>query len=209
MCRTHRSPFRIAIVASSTMLLFGAAASAQSVPVFDDAPSIEQLRSIMIPQSQPGAGRTIVIQRPDSGSSPVQHVATQVLSPPKPAASAASAADEPVNQITAAEPVQAVPPAPKAAPASEAAAVAFHINFAFNSAELPAVGGRDGRQNGNVDERVAGDEDPCPEGHTDADPARLATICRCSSGEASSVAEVPRAEGRGTVATDSRRQGYD
>ena len=138
MCRTHRSPFRIAIVASGTMLLFGAAASAQSVPVFDDAPSIEQLRSIMIPQSQAGAGRTIVIQRPDSGSSPVQHVATQVLSPPKPAASAASAADEPVNQITAAEPVQAVPPAPKAAPASEAAAVAFHINFAFNSAELPA-----------------------------------------------------------------------
>jgi outer membrane protein OmpA-like peptidoglycan-associated protein len=136
MCRAYRSPFRVAILASSAALLFGGAALAQSVPVFDDAPSIEQLRNIMIPQSQPGAGRTIVIQRPDSGASPVQHAATQVLSAPKPAASPASPADEPVNQVAAAEPVQQ--PAPKAAPASEAAAVAFHINFAFNSAELPA-----------------------------------------------------------------------
>jgi outer membrane protein OmpA-like peptidoglycan-associated protein len=138
MCPTHRSPFRIAIVASSAMLLFGGAALAQSVPVFDDAPSIEQLRSIMIPQSQPGPGRTIVIQRPDSGMSLVQHAATQVLSAPKPAALPASPADEPVNQVAAAEPVEAAHQAAKSAPASEAAAVAFHINFAFNSAELPA-----------------------------------------------------------------------
>jgi outer membrane protein OmpA-like peptidoglycan-associated protein len=141
MCRTRRSPrspFRIAIVASGAMLLFGGAAVAQSLPVFDDAPSIEQLRSIMIPQSRAGTGRTIVIQRPDSGASPVQHAATQVLSAPKPAASPASPADEAVNQIAASEPVQAAQPVLKAAPASEGAAVAFHINFAFNSAELPA-----------------------------------------------------------------------
>ncbi len=45
-------------------MLSGSAASAQTVQMFDDAPSIEQLRSIMVPESQPGASRSIVIQRP-------------------------------------------------------------------------------------------------------------------------------------------------
>jgi outer membrane protein OmpA-like peptidoglycan-associated protein len=138
----HRSPFRIAIIASSAMLLCGGVAFAQTVPVFDDAPTIEQLRSIMIPPSQPGPGRTIVMQRPDSvasAASPVQRASTQVLSAPKGPVAATPLPDEPVAKIAAAEPVQTTGPALKADPSPPAAgAVAFHINFAFNSAELPA-----------------------------------------------------------------------
>jgi outer membrane protein OmpA-like peptidoglycan-associated protein len=133
MCRINRSPFRIGFAASSVVLLFGGPTKAQSVPTFDDAPSIEVLRSIMIPQSAPGSGRTIVIQRPDNGPSPVQHAAAQDL----PEVTPDKAADALVGRMAAAEPVQSQP-ALQAAPSADVGVVAFHVNFAFNSAELPA-----------------------------------------------------------------------
>ena len=65
----HLGLGRRAIASSCIALLLGNPALAQMAPgqmapgqavrVFDDAPSIEQLRSIMIPESRPGGGRTI------------------------------------------------------------------------------------------------------------------------------------------------------
>ncbi|MFL5282821.1 MAG: hypothetical protein ACJ8AW_17985, partial [Rhodopila sp.] len=78
MFRTSLSHFsRIAVLASGAMLLFGSAALAQTVSVFDDAPSIEQLRSILIPASRPGASRSIVIQMSEAVTqSTMQEVST-------------------------------------------------------------------------------------------------------------------------------------
>jgi outer membrane protein OmpA-like peptidoglycan-associated protein len=134
----HRSCLgRTAIAASAAMLLSGAT-FAQSVQVFDDAPSIEQLRSIMIPESQPGAGRTIVIQRPDTGTaSNVQPVATAVLPAPRTPVATVDMSTPPAVQAAATVSVPARPAATKPDPVAEAGAVAFHVNFSFNSAALP------------------------------------------------------------------------
>lgn len=133
MSLTHRSHLsRIAMLASGAMLLLGGPALAQTVSVFDDAPSIEQLRSIMIPESQPGPGRSIVMQRSnvDGGPSAVQRVAIQDPAAPQTAPAKVKA---PVPQSAQAASV----PKPRPAPKAEAGAVAFHVNFAFNSATMP------------------------------------------------------------------------
>jgi outer membrane protein OmpA-like peptidoglycan-associated protein len=132
MFRTSPSRFsRIAVLASGAMLLFGGAALAQPVTVFDDAPSIEQLRSIMIPESRPGASRSIVIQMPETAtqSTAVQEVATQAA--PAPRRPVARKRPAPVVQAatSAAEPTRNA--------ADEAGAVAFHVNFGFDSAVVP------------------------------------------------------------------------
>jgi len=140
MSRTRRSHLRrIAVLASGAMLLLGGSALAQTVSVFDDAPSIEQLRSIMIPESRPGTSRSIVIQSPDVASPPaaVQRASTRISPAPSAPAATAKAPRPPVVQAAASVPVPSTPQAkPEAADA--AGAVAFHVNFAFNSAELPA-----------------------------------------------------------------------
>src|SRR4051794_33038452 len=78
-----RSRFSCSLIAASGIaLMMGGSALAQTVRVFDDAPSLEQLRSIMIPESQPGIGRTIVIQRHDTGASSTNvQRATAVVAP--------------------------------------------------------------------------------------------------------------------------------
>src|SRR5271165_5309365 len=113
--RSHLS--RIAVLASGAMLLLGGSALAQAVSVFDDAPSIERLRSIMIPESRPGTSRSIVIQSPD------------VVSPP-----AAKVSRPAVVQAAASVPAPPTPQAPHPESADGAGAVAFHVNFGFNSA---------------------------------------------------------------------------
>jgi outer membrane protein OmpA-like peptidoglycan-associated protein len=98
----------------------------QPVRTFDDAPSMEQLRSIMVPESRSSAGRTIVIQRPptSTGPSPIQPASTAAVAAP-------ARAEPAMVQPTA-------PPLPQPSQrAAEAGAVAFHISFAFNSAVLP------------------------------------------------------------------------
>jgi outer membrane protein OmpA-like peptidoglycan-associated protein len=141
MCHSHRARFsRIAIAASGIALLLGGSAFAQAVPVFDDAPSIEQLRSIMIPESQPGVGRTIVIQRPDTGASgagSLQRVATQAMPAARTQPDAASAPMPAVQPVSASVAVPARAPVAKPVAVTKPAAVGMRINFGFNSAVLP------------------------------------------------------------------------
>jgi outer membrane protein OmpA-like peptidoglycan-associated protein len=122
-------------------LLFASGSFAQQpVRTFDDAPSIEQLRSIMVPESRSGAGRTIVIQRPttNTGPSPVQPASTATVAPAPRAESSTvqPAAPAPRPESAAVQPAAPALPQPSQRVA-EAGAVAFHINFAFNSAVLP------------------------------------------------------------------------
>jgi outer membrane protein OmpA-like peptidoglycan-associated protein len=131
---------RIAAIASSWLLLGGSAGFAQSVRVFDDAPSIEQLRSIMVPESRGGGGRTIVIQRPSTNAIPsaVQPVATEAVAIPQASGGATGRPSPRAAQAASASPVVAAPAAPPGAErVAEAGSVAFHINFAFSSATLP------------------------------------------------------------------------
>lgn len=123
---------RITLTASCIAASFAVAGHAQTVQVFDEAPPIEVLRSIMVPESAPGASRSIVIQRPNTSpaSSSVQQVSTQEPSA-QPRAPAAKA-------YAAARPTEAQAPTPKPSTAPKPAAVGFHINFAFDSAVLPA-----------------------------------------------------------------------
>ena len=129
---------RIAIAASGIALMLSGAASAQTVQMFDDAPSVEQLRSIMVPESQFGASRSIVIQRPDSAApaANVQRVATQAMPAARAPAATADTAAQPVEQVAASVPVSHPSPVTKVNAAKPTAA-GFRINFAFNSAVLP------------------------------------------------------------------------
>jgi outer membrane protein OmpA-like peptidoglycan-associated protein len=139
MGHLHRRHFgRIAIAASGIALMLSGAASAQTVQMFDDAPSVEQLRSIMVPEAQPGASRSIVIQRPDTAApaANVQRVATQVMPAARAPAATADTAAQPVEQVAASVPASHPSPATEVNAAKPTAA-GFRINFAFNSAVLP------------------------------------------------------------------------
>ena len=130
---------RSALLASAAMLLFGSPAMAQSVQIFDAAPSIDQLRSIMIPESQPGMGRSIVMQHADvgGGSTAVQQVAAHVAPAARTRVDAAALPNTPVVQEAAAVSPAPMMPKPKQEHAEEPSAVGFRVNFAFNSVVLP------------------------------------------------------------------------
>ena len=132
---------RVALAA----LAIGAGLSAQAyaqaegpaeVRIFEDTPSIEQLRAILIPESLPGASRKIVLPGREAAgpSSPIQ-----------PAAASAPAAMRPPAPMPVATPVampasmSAPMPAPAARPPAqeEPGVVGFRINLAFNSAAIP------------------------------------------------------------------------
>ena len=120
---SHHPRFsRIAVLASAAMLIFAGVAPAQPVAVLDDAPTIEQLRSIMIPESVQGSSRSIVLQMPDTAT---QAPAVQRASTDAAPASRTRARNRPVQTVKA----DATMPAPQP--------IAFHVNFAFNSAVLP------------------------------------------------------------------------
>jgi outer membrane protein OmpA-like peptidoglycan-associated protein len=163
----HRSRFhRIAVVASGAMLLLGGVATAQTVRVFDDAPSVEQLRNILAPESNTSHPRSIVIMRPDANASPVavQRASIRVQSAPRTDVGSQDLPSQPVVKAAATVPM-ASRPAPRQE--SSASAVAFHINFAFDSATLPESAQQ---MIGRMAEFMKGSPDVNirVEGHTDA-----------------------------------------
>jgi OmpA-OmpF porin, OOP family len=141
---TMRPTTRTSLIALAigTSLLVQARAQAD-VRLFEDTPSIEQLRAILIPESHGGVTRRIEIPRPIDAPKPVQPAtATGTISPPQSDTATTSGTSAPA---AAPAPQQVAPPSPaakpataKAAPAAETGdAVGFRINFAFNSAVIP------------------------------------------------------------------------
>jgi outer membrane protein OmpA-like peptidoglycan-associated protein len=114
-------------LAASAAMLPATVALAQTVRMFDDAPSLEQLRAIMIPESAGSGKRAIVLQAAprDALPSPIQKAASQVVGPPPAQVAPTPVAPAPVAQV------------PASAPAASEPAVGFRIRFDFNSAELP------------------------------------------------------------------------
>lgn len=159
-----------AVALVSSLTLGQSAALAQTVHVFEYTPPIEQLRSILIPESIGGASRRIIIapQSDLQGPSPVQQAAASPAPAPQPAPAdqpESSGASEVPSSPSPAETAQADPaPAdiPAAAPSHHApvithpqpaatatsaapsqheeakGVVGFRINFALNSATIPA-----------------------------------------------------------------------
>jgi outer membrane protein OmpA-like peptidoglycan-associated protein len=81
----------------------------------------------MVPETRPGASRSIVIQRPDTSAEPasIQHASTRVSPAPRTSIASDTASGSARHRLPAQE--EAIQPG----------AVAFHVNFAFNSAQLP------------------------------------------------------------------------
>ena len=154
MSRTLRRSFAtLAAAASLQALLPGGAAQAQGVRIFEEAPSLEVLRSIIIPESRPGLARRIVIGNPDR---PAPMMAPEAVGFSAPASDAAPGPIAPPRRIQPAEPgpmmaaarAPAPPPAaamttpvsmpaPKPHETSQAGTVGFRINFALNSDVVP------------------------------------------------------------------------
>ena len=149
---THFNRTRTALLTTAAMgclLLTGAAASAQTVRIFEEAPSIEQLRSIMIPESHGGATRSIVLMRSDATASrpavpvalvqpadaPVRPVAKVLADPAASIPNVVAPAAAPAHETRVAAKAQPNPAAHD--DGAEAGIVGFHINFALNSATLP------------------------------------------------------------------------
>jgi OmpA-OmpF porin, OOP family len=129
---TRTSLIALAIGAS---LLVQARAQAD-VRLFEDTPSIEQLRAILIPESHGGVTRRIEIPRPVDAPKPIQPAAATGTSSQSQSLTAATTG----TSQPAAATQQVAPPSPAAKPATAKAApdtVGFRINFAFNSAVVP------------------------------------------------------------------------
>ena len=158
--RRHRPRLALAAAASLHALLLSGTAMAQSVQMFDEAPSLEQLRSIMIPESHGGLSRRIVLPQAAgvATSNPVQpaFAAAPAASASQPAPRQVAEAEAPPPEARPATPVAYRPahapashphratPATLSSPNEQQAApeaVGFRINFAFNSDAIPAVYG--------------------------------------------------------------------
>lgn len=146
--RHQRLP-RLALVIgtmSLPVLLLGGTAFGQTVQMFDSAPTLEQLRNIIIPESHGGMTRRIVLP---------QDTAPQVTTPIQPvSASVPVMVTDPVSgrqnrerggqtgAVLEQQPAPASAKAPSDAPSGRTArggVVGFRINFAFNSNAIPAA----------------------------------------------------------------------
>jgi OmpA-OmpF porin, OOP family len=159
----RRPSFHVAALAAAVSfeaLMFAGPALAQNVQMFDQAPSIEELRKILIPETRPGGlSRRIEIPRRDSiaGAPMIQPAAAQMDGAGSAPTSLAPATSAPTTPAQAAMEVPTpvpVPAAPRPAATQAAAAVqpesgvptskagivdavGFRINFALNSAIVP------------------------------------------------------------------------
>lgn len=145
----------LAAAASLQALLLGGSAHAQAVRIFEEPPPIELLRSIMVPESQPGLSRRIVITnpgRPAPLATPAAVVQPESSADPAPAApprrprwQQQPAAEPEPGPVLASSRIASPPPAPMrvaeapapAEPAAEAGIVGFRINFALDSDVVP------------------------------------------------------------------------
>jgi outer membrane protein OmpA-like peptidoglycan-associated protein len=142
----------LAIGAGLSVRAYAQAQGPAEVRIFEDTPSIEELRAILIPESRPGASRKIVLPGRDASepSRPVQPAAAAMpMSAPSPAPMpvampAAMPMTAPMTAPIAAPtsmPVarheRASAPAARQAAQEEPGAVGFRINFAFDSAAIP------------------------------------------------------------------------
>ena len=146
-----RPTTRTAIIALAIgAALFSQPRAQAEVRLFEEAPSVEQLRAILIPESRPGMARRIEIPRRDTleAAKPIQPAAAATTSPaaPQPMATETPSAPAPIDApatAPAAEQSAAPAVAKEEAPAKPAPAagdvtvVGFRINFAFNSAVIP------------------------------------------------------------------------
>ncbi len=156
---SRRRILGLAAATSLQALLLAGPAFAQGVQIggvriFEEAPPLELLRSIMIPESRPGASRRIVLNAP---TMPAANEVQQIVSPAEPAPAqpvarprpergpATAAARIPAPASDAGPALNPLPARPAAAAArasapetaSAAEAVGFRINFALNSAVVP------------------------------------------------------------------------
>jgi OmpA-OmpF porin, OOP family len=160
--RTAQARRRAALAAAalvSVLALGQSGAFAQEVRVFEYTPPIEQLRSILIPESTGGASRRIIISpqgdlpaaspaQPASASAPTASQATETAAPAQAESSGTTAAPAKAAAPMPSKTVKAEPaPSPTTAAAAPQHAdeakgvVGFRINFALNSAVVPAEAG--------------------------------------------------------------------
>jgi OmpA-OmpF porin, OOP family len=194
---THRHVLRLAALAATESLgsVLAPTGHAQTVRLFEDAPSLEQLRSILIPESKPGGlSRRIELARRETlaGESSVRPAAVEREAPaqtampptvtsgaePEAAIRGVMAAPTPETDAPVRTAMQsaAAPPqgaaatrlAESAEPAAPVAdAVGCRINFTLNSAIVPPTFERHIDQIGEL-LRQEPDLKLLVEGHTDA-----------------------------------------
>ena len=122
------------------------AASAQSVRMFEEPPPLELLRSIMVPASQPGLSRRIVLGSPDRPAEAAAPIAAPMAAPvaeaaerdPAPAPAPRARRPAPAAVVASARmPLPLPAPTPAESAASAASSVGFRINFALDSDVVP------------------------------------------------------------------------
>lgn len=144
----------LAIGAGLSVRAYAQAQGPAEVRIFEDTPSIEELRAILIPESMPGASRKIVLPGRDAPepSRPVQPAAAAMpvsapapmpvampaaMSAPMPAAMPMAAPMTAPASMPVARHERVSAPAARQAAQEEPGAVGFRINFAFDSAAIP------------------------------------------------------------------------
>jgi len=137
-----------ALIALAIGTCLAAPRAQAQVQLFEEVPSLEQLRTILIPESAPSASRRIIINAPkpqwlQPAALTQPGAPAEAPAAPAPAAGTASQDAAPAAAAPSPAPVVAAAPAtPKATriatPDGLADSVGFRINFAFASAAIPA-----------------------------------------------------------------------
>ena len=139
----HRLPGLAALASVQALLLGGTALAQGSVRMFEEPPPVALLRGILVPESQPGLTRRIILTQPDRP--PPMYTEAAAPAPAEAAAPSSSPPRRPRWQMPEPAPMPsaarlpAAAPAPQAAPApgGAPASIGFRINFALNSDVVP------------------------------------------------------------------------